>query len=60
MSDTLRALITDRTDVTRLRKAAMRQGMNPLRLAALQKAAMGVTSLDEALKSSPPPPIQTG
>jgi len=57
MSDPLKELVTDRTDIARLRELAIREGMQPLRISGARKIAAGATTLEEVLKVAPPPPI---
>ena len=53
MNDALRALISPRTDLNAVRRAACAEGMLPLRLAAANKVAAGMTTLEEALRVTP-------
>ncbi len=53
MSDTLSEIIQSETDVTKLRRQAMKEGMRSLRLSGAQKIAAGVTTIDEVLRVSP-------
>jgi general secretion pathway protein E len=55
MSPELRKLITAETDIAALREQANREGMKPLRISGALKVAAGLTTLDEVLKTSPPP-----
>jgi general secretion pathway protein E len=55
MSPELRKLITDTTDIAALREQANREGMKPLRISGALKVASGLTTLDEVLKTAPPP-----
>ncbi len=55
MDDTLRALVGRReSDLQELRRAAMRSGARPLRLAGAQKVAAGITTVEEVLRATPP------
>jgi len=45
--------ITDSTDLADLRNAALREGMQPLRIAGVRKVAAGETSVDEVLGAAP-------
>jgi general secretion pathway protein E len=54
MSPELRKLITPTTDVAKLREAAYREGMKPLRISGAIKVAAGTTTLDEVIKVAPP------
>lgn len=53
MSETLESLITEQTDHTRLRQAAMKEGMHSLRLSGAHKVAAGFTTIEEVLRVSP-------
>ena len=53
MDSSLSALIDDNLQAATLRQAAYRQGMRPLRLAGAQKAARGLTTVEEVLKVVP-------
>jgi general secretion pathway protein E len=55
MSPELRKLINAETDIAALREQANREGMKPLRISGALKIASGLTTLDEVLKTSPPP-----
>ncbi len=55
LTPTLKPLVRDATEPARLREAAIREGMLPLRIAGAQKVAQGLTTLDEVLKVAPPP-----
>jgi len=53
MSDTLAANISENTDMTALRRVAMKQGMKSLRLSGAQKVAAGQTTIEEVLRVAP-------
>ena len=55
MSPELRKLINAETDIAALRELANREGMKPLRISGALKVAAGLTTLEEVLKTSPPP-----
>ncbi|MBU1425836.1 MAG: GspE/PulE family protein [Gammaproteobacteria bacterium] len=55
MSPELRKIISTETDIAALREQANREGMKPLRISGALKVAAGQTTLDEVLKTSPPP-----
>jgi len=55
MTQSLRQLITDTTDLAKLREQAFKEGMKPLRISGAMKVAMGLTTLEEVLKVAPPP-----
>ncbi len=50
LTPSLRDLITSRTATHRIEEAALREGMTPLRKAAILEAIEGTISLDEALR----------
>ena len=54
MTDELRALMGTGVDLRDLRRSAMRTGVKPLRLAGAAKVALGVTTIEEVLKTAPP------
>ncbi len=54
LSDGLRGLIDGAPDLRAIRKAALREGMRPLRLSGAQKIAQGITTLEEVLRAAPP------
>ena len=53
LDETLKALITPGADVQALRHAALGQGMHSLRMAGMQKAKAGLTTLAEVLRVTP-------
>ncbi|PCK01464.1 MAG: type II secretion system protein E [Alteromonadaceae bacterium] len=55
LSEGVQELIQDNTDLLKLRKQAMRDGMRTLRLSGAQKVAQGMTSMSEVLRVAPPP-----
>ena len=59
MSESLKELVTERTDIARLRDQAMREGMQPLRISGARKIAAGLTTIEEVVKVAPPPPPET-
>jgi general secretion pathway protein E len=54
LDNELRNLITDTTDMEKLRELSYRQGMKPLRISGAMKIAAGITSIDEVMKVAPP------
>jgi len=54
MTDAMRALVAQHTDIVKLRGQAARDGLRSLRLSGAQKIANGVTTMDEVLKAAPP------
>ncbi len=55
LSSAMRGLISTGADLGELRRAAVQQGMKPLRLSGAQKVAAGTTTVDEILRVTPPP-----
>ncbi len=53
MNDAARAATHPGLDAAALRRQALKDGMRPLRLAALMKVAEGTTTLDEVLRNTP-------
>ncbi|MDQ3215089.1 MAG: GspE/PulE family protein [Pseudomonadota bacterium] len=54
MTDAMRALVSQTSDIVKLRGQAARDGLKSLRLSGAQKIANGVTTMDEVLKAAPP------
>lgn len=52
-SDSVKELISERTDLAQLRQQAMREGMRTLRLSGAQKIAAGLTTPEEVLRVAP-------
>jgi len=50
VDDNVRELLLQDKDAATIKKAAIRQGMRPLRVAGLDKALQGVTSLEEVMR----------
>ncbi|MFZ5549365.1 MAG: GspE/PulE family protein [Pseudomonadota bacterium] len=53
MSEPARAAIHPNLDSARLRRQAVSEGMQPLRVAGLAKVAQGITTLEEVLRCTP-------
>ncbi len=53
MSDTLAEHIHSDTDIVKLRRHAMKEGMRSLRLSGAQKVALGLTTIEEVLRVTP-------
>jgi general secretion pathway protein E len=51
----LKRHITDTTDLEAFRQAAYKDGLKPLRINGAMKVAAGLTTVDEILKTTPPP-----
>ncbi|MDP2895171.1 MAG: type IV-A pilus assembly ATPase PilB [bacterium] len=54
MEDELRSLVVKRASATEIKKVAIQHGMHTMRMNALQKAAEGVTTLEEVLRETAP------
>ncbi|MCA3217322.1 MAG: type II/IV secretion system protein [Burkholderiales bacterium] len=54
MTDAMRALIAQGSDIARLRNQAARDGLRSLRVSGAEKIANGITTLDEVLRAAPP------
>jgi general secretion pathway protein E len=53
VSETVRAAVHPQLDGARLRRQAVAEGMQPLRVAGLAKVAQGITTLEEVLRCTP-------
>jgi general secretion pathway protein E len=53
MSREVKDLLVDGADYRKLREAALKSGMVPLRVAGAEKVAAGITSVDEVMKATP-------
>jgi len=53
VSEPLRALVQDQPDIDALRRQAVADGMQPLRLSGALRVAEGLTVLDEVLGATP-------
>ncbi len=49
----LRGAIGERPDLAAIRRQALREGLQPLRLAGLRHVAAGHTTLEEVLRATP-------
>jgi len=56
-SEPVQAQVTSDCDLQLLRRQAMREGMNSLRLSGARKVAAGLTTVAEVLRVAPPPDI---
>jgi len=54
-SNETRLMINKDTDIHELRRAAIRDGLQPLRLSGANKVAKGETTVEEVLRVAPPP-----
>ena len=57
LTQELKHLISQTTDMEILRRQAVKEGYKPLRLSGAQKVAKGITTIEEVLRVSPPPMI---
>ena len=55
LSPEVKRYITDITDLEAFREAAYKDGLKPLRINGAMKVASGLTTVDEILKTAPPP-----
>ena len=53
-SSELKTLIATGADLERLRDAAFKEGMKPLRISGAMKVGSGQTTIEEVLKVAPP------
>ncbi|VAW71573.1 Type II secretory pathway, ATPase PulE/Tfp pilus assembly pathway, ATPase PilB [hydrothermal vent metagenome] len=53
-SDKIKSMVTDNVNMVEFKKAAMKEGMRPLRLSGAQKVAAGLTTVEEVLRVAPP------
>jgi len=53
LSETMKSLIHDQTNIMDLRKQAIKEGMQSLRLSGAHKVASGQTTIDEVLRVTP-------
>ena len=53
ISDGLKNILKDDTDLLKIRKAAMKEGMKSLRLSGAQKISGGVTTVEEVFRVAP-------
>ena len=54
MTDAMRKLIAEGSDLVQVRGQAARDGLRSLRVSGAEKVAKGITTLDEVLKAAPP------
>jgi general secretion pathway protein E len=54
-SNETRLMITKDMDIHDLRRAAVKDGLQPLRLSGANKVAKGETTVEEVLRVAPPP-----
>ncbi|HSC74852.1 MAG TPA: ATPase, T2SS/T4P/T4SS family [Pseudomonadales bacterium] len=52
-TDSVKELISDKTDLVQVRQLAMRDGMRTLRLSGAQKVAAGLTTIEEVMRVAP-------
>ncbi|KUJ83644.1 type II/IV secretion system protein [Microbulbifer flavimaris] len=56
-TESIQGLVTADCDLQGVRRQAMREGMNSLRLSGARKVAAGITTVAEVLRVAPPPDI---
>ncbi len=54
LNNEIRNLISDNTDMDKLREVSYREGVKPLRISGAMKVAAGITTVDEVMKVAPP------
>jgi general secretion pathway protein E len=54
MSAEIMRLVSEGTELAKLREQAMHEGMKPLRIAGAKKVAAGLTTIAEVIKVAPP------
>ncbi len=54
LNNELKNMITDTTDMDKLRELSYREGVKPLRINGAMKVAAGITTVDEVMKVAPP------
>ncbi len=55
LSTEIKQQMSQSSDLSALRRAAIKEGMRTLRLSGAQKVAAGVTTIEEVMRVSPPP-----
>jgi len=53
-SSDVKQQVTENVNMPKLKKAALKEGMKPLRLSGAQKVAAGLTTIEEVLRVAPP------
>lgn len=53
MTDSLKAFVSEATDIGKIRMSAMKEGMKTLRLSGAQKVSSGATTIKEVLRVAP-------
>ena len=54
LNSEIHTMITDTTDMDKLRELAYREGVKPLRISGALKVAAGITTVNEVMKVAPP------
>jgi len=54
VSDAMRSLIAKGSDLNQLRNQAAHDGLRSLRVSGAEKAALGMTTIDEVMAAAPP------
>ena len=55
LSESIKEMLNEKTELSVLRKQGMKEGMRTLRLSGAQKVASGLTTIEEVLRVAPPP-----
>jgi general secretion pathway protein E len=55
LSESIKEMLNEKTELSVLRKQGMKEGMRTLRLSGAQKIAAGLTTIEEVLRVAPPP-----
>ena len=53
LTDAVKPIVTENTEIGKLRLSAMKEGMRTLRLSGARKVAAGLTTIDEVLRVAP-------
>ena len=53
LTDRVKPLVTENTEIGKLRLTAMKEGMRTLRLSGALKVAAGLTTIEEVLRVAP-------
>ena len=54
LNDAIRSLVTNTSDMDKLRERAYQEGVKPLRISGALKVAAGITTINEVMKVAPP------
>jgi general secretion pathway protein E len=53
LTDSVKPIVTENTEIGKLRLTAMKEGMRTLRLSGALKVAAGLTTIEEVLRVAP-------